>query len=125
MKIKIAIATICGAILFVSSAAPALAWNDFGHMTVAYLGYKKLNETTRARVDKLLTLNPSYDRWLSQIPSDWPLSKRNTAVFMYAATWPDSIKGDHSYKSDGSQRGFRPEGAGLGAKYRLQRPLLA
>jgi hypothetical protein len=110
VKIKSLVATVCGAAILWLSSAPAFAWNEFGHMTVAYIAYKKLNDATKARVDKLLSLNPSYSHWLSQIPSDWPAQKRNAAVFMYASSWPDSIKGDHSYQSDGSQHGFRPEG---------------
>ncbi|MBU6453337.1 MAG: S1/P1 nuclease [Cyanobacteria bacterium REEB67] len=91
---------------------PVLAWNDFGHMTVAYLAYKKLTPTVRARADKLLTLNPAYNAWLAQLPVNLSEAERNTEIFMLASTWPDTIKGDRSYFVDGSQHGFRPEGAG-------------
>jgi hypothetical protein len=90
----------------------ALAWNDFGHMTVAYLAYKKLTPTVRARADQLLTLNPSYQAWLAQLPEGLSEADRKTEIFMLASTWPDTIKGDRSYYVDGSQHGFRPEGAG-------------
>jgi hypothetical protein len=100
-------AALCGPL---GAAAPALAWNDFGHMTVAYLAYKKLNPHTKERADQLLKLNPSYQEWLSKIGSDTSEADRDTQVFMLASTWPDTIKGDKTYQSDGSQHGFRPEG---------------
>ncbi len=101
-------ATLTGCL---GTATPALCWNDFGHMTVAYLAYKKLNAHARERVDQLLKLNPSYQKWLDQIGQGASEADRNTQVFMLASTWPDTIKGDQTYKSDGTQHGFRPEGA--------------
>jgi hypothetical protein len=93
-----------------TTVTPALCWNDFGHMTVAYLAYKRLTPHTRERVDQLLKLCPSYQAWLEKIGPDCTEAERNTEVFMLAATWPDTIKGDQSYQSDGGQHGFRPEG---------------
>jgi len=97
-------------LLNLGAPLPALCWNDFGHMTVAYLAYKKLTPHTRERADQLLRLCPSYQAWLTQIGPDCTEAERNTQVFMLASTWPDTIKGDQSYQSDGSQHGFRPDG---------------
>jgi len=101
-----ALVTVC---IGVGLSAPALAWNDFGHMTVAYLAYKKLTPHTKERVDQLLKLCPAYQAWVDQIGSGVSEEEKNTQVFMLASTWPDTIKGDHNYKSDGSQHGFRPD----------------
>ena len=37
-----------------------LAWGSIGHMTVAYVAYRKLTPATKARVRDLLKLNPDY-----------------------------------------------------------------
>jgi hypothetical protein len=97
-----------------SAAEPAFAWNDRGHMTVAYIAYTHLNAKTRDRVDALLKLNPSYNDWLSMIDKEVPSASqtdKNLLVFMLAATWADKIKGDKAYKSDGNDRGNRPDGS--------------
>jgi hypothetical protein len=46
-------------------SGPALAWDDRGHMTVAYIAYKQLTPATRDRVNVLLKLNPKYSDWPS------------------------------------------------------------
>lgn len=97
-----------------STAEPSFAWNDRGHMTVAYIAYTHLNAKARYRVDALLKLNPSYNDWLAIIDQQVPnasQSDKNLMVFMLAATWADKIKGDKAYKSDGSDRGNRPDGS--------------
>jgi hypothetical protein len=90
---------------------PASAWNDKGHMAVAYVAYQQLTPAVRARADQLLRMNPFYRRWLAMIPATVPQSDRNLAVFMIAATWADQIKSDAAYRDDGTQNGNRPGGA--------------
>jgi len=108
-------ALVIGACLLVLiGATPAHAWNDKGHMAVAFVAYKKLNPAVRDRVDALLKLNPFFKRWLTMIPSTVPPADRNLAVFMIAATWPDQIKrGEFApeYRDDGTQGGNMPGGA--------------
>ena len=79
-----------------ASSAPAFAWNDFGHMTVACVAYQKLAPRTRARVDELLKLNPYYKSWRDSIDTSFD---KNMQVFMMAATWADAIKKDPHYSS--------------------------
>jgi S1/P1 nuclease len=88
--------------------APAYAWNDFGHMTVAYLAYQKLTPAARDRVKALLRLNPNHDKWVAAVPAGMD---QDLVVFMLAATWADEIKGDPGYTPDGSAGGNRPEGS--------------
>jgi S1/P1 Nuclease len=92
-------------------AAPLAGWNSFGHMVVTSVAYRNLDAQTRARVDKLLQLNPYYkSSWTKAIPPGTASATRKRMIFMLAATWPDAIKRDSSYHNDGSQGGDRPDG---------------
>jgi hypothetical protein len=93
-------------------APSSYGWNGFGHMAVAYVAYQHLDAQTRARADRLIRLNPLYATWKKQLPSGLSASQRNMMLFMIAATWPDQIRGDHSYHSDGPENGDRPPATG-------------
>lgn len=85
------------------------AWWDTGHMAVAWVAYQKLTPEKKARVAKLLAKNPYFKKkWAAMIPSGTPADQRNLMMFMIAATWPDEIKGDNAYVSDGPDNGDRP-----------------
>jgi len=83
-------------------------WNGFGHMAVAYVAYQHLQPQAKMRADKLLRLNPSYAAWKSTLPADLNSDQRNLMLFMIAATWPDQIRGNSNYRSDGPEGGNRP-----------------
>jgi hypothetical protein len=102
---------VCAVAILVSLSEPAHAWNDVGHMTVAGIAYKHLGTAAKAHCDALLKLNPYYENWLSSVPSSATTDEKNMIVFMLAATWPDVIKGDKSFAVDGSNGGYKPEGA--------------
>ena len=112
---KLRISAILFLLLIAASAAKqALAWNDRGHMTVAYIAYKKLKQAKRDRVDALLKMNPKYSEWETTINQQIPNATqkdKNLLIFMIAATWADQIKRDKAYTSDGSDRGNRPDGS--------------
>lgn len=96
------------------TAAPSRAWNDRGHMTVAYIAYKQLTPTARDRVNALLKLNPKYKDWETTVTQQVPnvsAADKDLFIFMIAATWPDQIKRDKAYTSDGSDKGNRPDGS--------------
>jgi hypothetical protein len=103
-------AAVCAVFLLFSISEPAQAWNDVGHMIVAGIAYKHLNTATKAHCNALLKLNPYYQNWLSIVPSSANAEEKNMIFFMLAATWPDVIKGDKSFSSDGSNGGHKPEG---------------
>jgi hypothetical protein len=89
---------------FAFSCTPALAWNDFGHMQVAAVAWAKLTQAERDRIVLLLKKNPKYDKWIEHVaPED-----RDQVAFLMAARWPDAIKHDHDYISDGTDNGDRP-----------------
>lgn len=108
MKGRVLVIGCC--LLTVLHATPVFAWNNKGHMAVAFVAYKKLDPTVRARADALLRLNPFFKRWLAMIPSSVPAADRNLAIFMIAATWPDQIKSDSSFHDDGTHDGNVPGG---------------
>ena len=87
---------------------PSFAWNDLGHMTVAYVAYQQLKPVVRNRVEDLLKLNPKHDLWLTLLPAGISDEEKRMMIFMLAATWPDRIKQNSHYTKDGKQKGNRP-----------------
>jgi len=96
--------------LLIFAAPAAFAWNPYGHMLVAYVGWENMTPETRTRVSQLLRLNPYYESWKKQIGETKTAEELDMKIFMLAATWPDAIKGDKSFETDGSEGGFRPKG---------------
>ena len=90
---------------------PSYAWFDAGHMAVAYLAYQELSQPVKDRIDVLLRLNPSYNKWRASLPSSVSEADKRMLIFMIAATWPDQIKKDHTYHDDGPPGGNIPDGA--------------
>jgi hypothetical protein len=100
---------LCSALVMLTLNLPSYGWNALGHMTVAFVAYQKLTPQVRDRVYVLLRLNPFHDtKWLPMIPAGTSEEDRRMMIFMIAATWPDQIKGDNRYQSDGTQGGNRP-----------------
>jgi S1/P1 Nuclease len=101
-------------LLGLALSGQALAWNDRGHMAVAYVAYQQLKPATRHRVNALLKLNPKYGDWSATVDKEVPgasAADKNLMIFMVAATWADEIKRDPAYTKDGSQGGNRPDGS--------------
>jgi hypothetical protein len=90
------------------AASPAFAWNETGHMLVAYIAYKHLTPQAREAVDRLLTLNADVEAYKATLPPNWDDTSKKLAGFMYASTWPDVIKSRDGYISDGEHNGNRP-----------------
>lgn len=87
-------------------------WNGFGHMAVAYVAYQHLDAHAKSRANQLIRLNPLYATWKKQLSAGLSTSQQNAMLFMIAATWPDQIRDDHSYHSDGPDSGDRPPATG-------------
>ena len=92
------IATMVTLGLVACLAAPAMAWNGFGHMVVAAFAYKDLTPAAKTKVAALLKLNPEYATWVAGVPA----ADRDRVAFVVAATWPDFIKGAPGYVNDGN-----------------------
>ena len=106
----------CLLLLVIALQLPSFAWNDLGHMTVAYVAYQQLKPITRNRVDELLKLNPEHDLWLTLLPVGASDEDKRMMVFMIAATWSDRIKQNSHYTADGTQGGNRPPGDGTASQ---------
>jgi hypothetical protein len=77
-------------------------------MMVAAVAYEQLTQRTKDRVEALLVLNPDRDNWFALIPPGTSAARTKKMLFMIAATWPDRIKSDPDYHSDGPHGGNRP-----------------
>ncbi len=77
--------------------ANTFAWNDFGHMTVAAIAYRRLTPAVRKKVNALLKLNPDYGQWVAGASAE----NRDRIAFLMASTWPDAIKHAKGYRNDG------------------------
>jgi S1/P1 Nuclease len=76
--------------LSIQSAAPALAWNDTGHMIVALIAYRRLSDSQKKQVAEILKAHPHYKLFLLDgKPAD---VDEGEWAFMKAATWPDFIR---------------------------------
>jgi len=87
------------AVALVLVSRPLVAWNDKGHMAVAAVAFDLLSQPAQARVAELLKLNPSSNRWNKLVASE-PADTRAKLRFMYAALWPDDIKGFSNYVNE-------------------------
>jgi hypothetical protein len=105
---RLVTATVLVVCALVSFATPARAWNETGHMVVAYIAYKHLTPAAKQTVDRLLALNPDIEAYKTTLPPTWDDEARKLAAFMYAATWPDVIKSRDGYTADGDHGGNRP-----------------
>ncbi|HEX7956150.1 MAG TPA: S1/P1 nuclease, partial [Pyrinomonadaceae bacterium] len=99
---------VASTLLVVTLTAPAYGWGNVGHMAVAFVAYRRLRPATRARVDRLVALNPKIDEWRALLPRRTSAADRRMMLFMIAATWADQIKGDARYHSDGTHGGNVP-----------------
>jgi S1/P1 Nuclease len=98
----------CALALLFAGSVPAFGWDDRGHMMVAAVAYEQLTQRTKDRVEALLVLNPDRDNWFALIPPGTSAARTKKMLFMIAATWPDRIKSDPDYHSDGPHGGNRP-----------------
>ncbi len=78
--------------------SPAQAWWDEGHMQIAYVAYKHLDDTVKDKADALLKLNKDYAKWTAGAPDE---KTAKLYAFVHAATWADDIKAkEYGYTRD-------------------------
>lgn len=71
----------------------ALAWDDTGHKTTAYIAWQQLTPQARERVSKLLQSAPEdSDLSVFFMQDARPLAVRQLEHFMIAATWADIVR---------------------------------
>ncbi len=88
--------------VLLGSSLKAAAWNKSGHMLTGAIAYKELaasNPAALAEVVRLLKTHPEYQsRWVPMLEKDGVAPEdQDMALFMFAARWPDDIRGDRSY----------------------------
>jgi hypothetical protein len=90
-----ACAVLSGLTLFIAAplTAPLQAWNATGHRIIAAIAYERLTPGVRAKVDELIRRHPDYGTLFTKDAPAEPAA-RARAAFLYAATWPDAIRGD-------------------------------
>src|ERR1051325_3295197 len=76
------------------------AWNNYGHMSVAYVAYQKLTPQTRDKANALLARNPDFPNWMAMVPPGTSRADTKVMLFMIAATWADRIKGAPGFNDD-------------------------
>jgi hypothetical protein len=72
--------------LVLVSSTNIYAWNKRGHMMVAAIAYKKLDQSTKNRIHALLLKNPDRPNWFALIPAGTPSVQKRMMIFMIAAT---------------------------------------
>src|ERR1044072_7161013 len=95
-------------VLMFAFSVPSYGWNNRGHMMVAAIAYDHLTPAIKNRVDQLLRLNPQRSDWFDLIPASASPTAVKKMLFMIAATFPDRIKSDPDFTTDGSHGGNRP-----------------
>jgi hypothetical protein len=85
----------------------AVAWDAQGHMMVAAIAWQNLSDASRARAAQLLKLNPDYLTWIANVAP----ARQDEIAFVTAATWPDTIKSEPGYRSDGNTPPSGPSAA--------------
>src|SRR5262245_13569572 len=77
------------------SAAPACAWNSPGHMVSAALAFRELKSSHPEKANQwieLLKKHPSFTSHWKPILDKLPADRRDEALFMLAARWPDDAR---------------------------------
>jgi hypothetical protein len=86
------------AAVLAASVTSASAWWDGGHMQIAYVAYKSLEDPVKDKVDALLKLNKDYPKWTAGAPDE---QTARIYAFVHAATWADDIKTkEYGYTKD-------------------------
>jgi len=79
---------------------PVRAWNDSGHMTIALLSWRQLDDAQKQTIGNLLREHPHYKLFLSaDVPEGVSVDEW---AFMRASFWPDFVRpswrGDPKFK---------------------------
>lgn len=72
------------------------AWSGPGHMVVAAIAYRDLNQQERQQITQVLTAHPDAEKWQTAIFKDNPEADEGLVLMMGASTWPDSLRFSHS-----------------------------
>jgi hypothetical protein len=83
--------SIIAVLVGLSFAPPvARAWNDTGHMTVALIAYRQLDDAQHQKIAAILKAHPHYALFLSAKKPDGV--SEDEWAFLRASTWPDFVR---------------------------------
>src|SRR5690242_1454558 len=89
------VSIVCVVVALVVFPQFAFAWNETGHMTVALIAYRRLDDAQKQKIAEILRAHPHYKLYLSaNVP---PGVNEDEWAFLRAATWPDFVRPASSY----------------------------
>ena len=94
------VAFVVSLLAMIVVAPPARAWNETGHMIVAQIAYRQLDEGQKQQIAAILRTHPHYQLYLTaKVPAG---VNEDEWAFMRASTWPDFVRpassSDRNYK---------------------------
>jgi hypothetical protein len=92
MKTRIAAAALALACVG-ATATPAYAWDELGHRVIARIAWENMTPQARATAVRLLMNAPEGAGLASLMPATGTLEERQRELFVWAAVWPDLIRG--------------------------------
>src|SRR5687767_10741119 len=90
--------TLIAALCVLFSVSSVRAWNDTGHMTVALIAWRQLDDAQRGRVAEILRQHPHYKLYLAAdvpkgvVEEEW--------AFLLAAVWSDFVRPSRPGRAD-------------------------
>lgn len=88
---------LCLTAFVVLLVEPASAWNSGGHRLSALIAWEQMDDKTKTAVNELLRQHPDFGRWQARTRE----GDERLAAFLEAATWPDEIRRDPRFYSEG------------------------
>lgn len=80
------------ALMALTLAPAAAAWDDAGHRVIAAIAWEEMRPETRARAAGLLAAAPAGLGLAEMAPAAGPAGDRARRHFLLAATWPDRLR---------------------------------
>lgn len=94
------VCALCWACALGCLALPVRAWSTSGHMQIASLAYDALSPAQRAEFVRLLRAHPRFaEDFEAKLPPELKTeAERARWIFLWAAVWPDLMKGQPAYE---------------------------
>jgi hypothetical protein len=89
----IKVCSVIAAVILGTAAPMSQAWHARGHMAVALIAYRQLEQAQQTKIQEILKQHPHYMEFLAASrPNDASLEEW---VVMQAAIWPDWVRDHH------------------------------
>lgn len=98
MKARHRLAAVVAIVSLLVSPAATMAWNDVGHMLIAMVAWRLMDDGTRTKAVELLRQHPRFDAdFQNKMPASLSDADRDEWIFAHAATWPDIARDQPAY----------------------------